>query len=548
MPAPPASYAILGLLLAMCSQLLLSRQTYMLVKEVGPSRMVAETIDFFTLNVYGQDYRLRDRWPMGGEGERLRRAWADGPSPPPPPIVPPPPPPRYNGRDAHAHYPEQKEAAAPTPQRALQPHEYLSPSDVDNAHQLGTFFETFTEPSPPPLPDPFADDPFRGFEPPPPRAPLRAPHIVPPPSLSPPSMPAPQADELRRTYEKSASSIEMRCGERIPPEAILKSVDGNSQMTIHVASTYKELREDDGLHAWSYKVEFRNEGKTTVQLMTRHWVIVDANGKIEEIKGPGARGQLPIIRPSGSWSYESGTRIATESGSMHGYFTFEEVDANSNGLQSASSGKGFVARAGRLALSSDGLSTEVPCAGPIDPANGGRLPATSVHSTNRVLVGAVAELASRDDDLRVYAFLIDLQVNNAREESVTILGIKWEIIDANGQRHHSAGTVGGKDAGKIGTIRLHPGSALRLRTTLPQLHTPKAKISGALIARFGDTKEELGDLSTPVFEPLEDTDLIPEDEPVEIVIAPLGASVDGAPVEDYQPLTFLDTLGQFPMI
>ena len=40
-------------------------------------------------------------------------------------------------------------------------------------------------------------------------------------------------------------------------------------MTIHVASTYKELREDDGLHAWSYKVEFRNEGKTTVQLMTR---------------------------------------------------------------------------------------------------------------------------------------------------------------------------------------------------------------------------------------------------------------------------------------
>ena len=76
MPAPPASYAMLGLLLAMCSQLLLSRQTYMLVKEVGPRRMVAETIDFFTLNVYGQDYRLRDRWPMGGEGERLRRAWA----------------------------------------------------------------------------------------------------------------------------------------------------------------------------------------------------------------------------------------------------------------------------------------------------------------------------------------------------------------------------------------------------------------------------------------------------------------------------------------
>ena len=52
-------------------------------------------------------------------------------------------------------------------------------------------------------------------------------------------------------------------------------------------------------------------GKTTVQLMTRHWVIVDANGKIEEIKGLVREGAIPVSSPSGSWSYESGTRIAT---------------------------------------------------------------------------------------------------------------------------------------------------------------------------------------------------------------------------------------------
>jgi len=68
----------------------------------------------------------------------------------------------------------------------------------------------------------------------------------------------------------------------------------------------------------------------------------------------------------------------------------------------------------------------------------------------------------------------------AGEEPVTVLGVKWEMIDANGQRHLSQGSVGEQSGQeeKLSAIRLAPGSALRLRTTLPQVHTPSAKISG----------------------------------------------------------------------
>lgn len=275
------------------------------------------------------------------------------------------------------------------------------------------------------------------------------------------------------------------------------------------------------MHAWGYRIEFTNRGESAVQLMTRHWVIVDANGKSEEVKGPGAKGAMPILQPGERWEYESGTRIATDRGSMHGWFTFEELGRHGGG------GVLFPARVGRLALSPDGSTADVPCVPPTDVST--RLPVTSVHSTDRVIVGAMAELAHRDEDLRVFSFMVDLQVNNARRDAVTIFMVRWEIIDANGMRHLSEGTVGEQSGESRGFIRLAPGLALRLRTTLPKLHTPSAKISGVLLARFsGETTE-----GEHEFEGLEDLELS------EIVIAPLGASTDGGAVPAYEPLGFL---------
>jgi ApaG protein len=375
---------------------------------------------------------------------------------------------------------------------------------------------------------------------PPPRPPPRRPPSAPP--LPPPLQP----DELRR----QASALEatsMRCDEAIPPESIFTTREGDATVTVHAKSSYRHL-DDTGLHAFGYHVEFVNAGISTVQLLSRHWVFVDANGKVEEMKGPGAKGMLPIVKPGEKFSYSSGTRIATERGSMHGYFTFEAV----------ATGRVFSVRVGRLALSSGGSSALVPCA---EAADGTRtLPTTSVHSTDRVIVGANTELASHDEDMHTYSFSVDLQVNNARSEPVYISHVWWEIVDANGQKHEAASSVGtsGEGGQPTNVVRLPPGMAMRLKASLPKISTPHAKVSGMLRARFGDPAAALSsddeDL-TPVFgeggaadgEEEQDEE---EDEATRertLIIAPLGCSVSGDSVQAFEPLGFLPGMdGRLP--
>lgn len=351
-----------------------------------------------------------------------------------------------------------------------------------------------------------------------------SPPLPPLPPLPPPN---PQPDEVRMRAPPAAPA-EMRCGERIPPESILTTTSTASAVTVFARARYTGWGEGDRLHAWSYTIEFTNAGATSVQLLTRHWVFVDEGGRAEEIKGPGARGQLPVLRPGEKWSYESGTRLHTPRGSMHGWFVFEEMARKSHPQL-------FSVRVGRLALSSVGGSELVPCA---SPADAGKLPPTSVHSTDRVIVGAIATVAHRDDDLHNYAFGVDVQVNNARAEPVTIVGIQWQIIDSNGRRTLSSGHVGAANSGtpaEHSVVKMPPNSALRLKATLPQIGTPTAVVSGALLVRFGDPDAGL-DAGSPAAGDDDDAG------PREIAIASLGASTDGDPVPSYEPLTFLDAL------
>jgi ApaG protein len=66
------------------------------------------------------------------------------------------------------------------------------------------------------------------------------------------------------------------------------------------------LEEDEGSE-WQFKyhVEFKNSGVDTVQMLSRHWVFGDASGKTSEVKGPGAVGETPVLKPGESWSYDS---------------------------------------------------------------------------------------------------------------------------------------------------------------------------------------------------------------------------------------------------
>ena len=82
---------------------------------------------------------------------------------------------------------------------------------------------------------------------------------------------------------------------------------------------------EQGIYSFSYTVTVTNTGEIPAQLISRHWVISDANGHNEEVKGLGVVGQQPMLKPGDSFQYTSGSRLRTTSGTMHGsYFCVAE--------------------------------------------------------------------------------------------------------------------------------------------------------------------------------------------------------------------------------
>lgn len=82
---------------------------------------------------------------------------------------------------------------------------------------------------------------------------------------------------------------------------------------------------DEDIYAFAYTVTITNTGDVTAQLISRHWIIENARGQREEVKGLGVVGNQPLLRPGESFQYTSGTRLATATGSMRGaYFCVAE--------------------------------------------------------------------------------------------------------------------------------------------------------------------------------------------------------------------------------
>ena len=75
-----------------------------------------------------------------------------------------------------------------------------------------------------------------------------------------------------------------------------------------------------------YTITISNEGPETVQLISRHWIIRDANGKVEEVSGPGVVGEQPVLENGDSYEYTSGCPLPTPFGSMRG--SYQMVFAN----------------------------------------------------------------------------------------------------------------------------------------------------------------------------------------------------------------------------
>jgi ApaG protein len=76
-------------------------------------------------------------------------------------------------------------------------------------------------------------------------------------------------------------------------------------------------------YVWAYHVKIENTGGETVQLRTRHWHITDAEGRVQEVRGPGVVGEQPVLGPGDDFEYTSGTPLQTPSGIMMGSYQME---------------------------------------------------------------------------------------------------------------------------------------------------------------------------------------------------------------------------------
>jgi ApaG protein len=81
-----------------------------------------------------------------------------------------------------------------------------------------------------------------------------------------------------------------------------------------------------GRYVWAYTVRIANEGTRAAKLVTRHWIITDANGKVEEVRGPGVIGEQPYLAPGGTFNYTSGCMLATQRGTMRGTYQMVRDD------------------------------------------------------------------------------------------------------------------------------------------------------------------------------------------------------------------------------
>lgn len=91
---------------------------------------------------------------------------------------------------------------------------------------------------------------------------------------------------------------------------------------VRVESEYAPDRSEPAKSQWFflYTVTIANEGAETVQLLTRHWIVTDGTGRMEEYRGPGVVGKQPTLRPGESFEYTSGCPLGTPFGLMEGTY------------------------------------------------------------------------------------------------------------------------------------------------------------------------------------------------------------------------------------
>jgi ApaG protein len=94
------------------------------------------------------------------------------------------------------------------------------------------------------------------------------------------------------------------------------------KIRVEVETSYLEEQSEprERRFVFSYTITIRNEGEVPAKLMTRHWVITDADGHVREVRGDGVVGEQPYLLPGQGFRYSSGAVLETPVGSMHGSY------------------------------------------------------------------------------------------------------------------------------------------------------------------------------------------------------------------------------------
>ena len=99
-------------------------------------------------------------------------------------------------------------------------------------------------------------------------------------------------------------------------------------ITVDVTSTHIKEQSDANAerYVFTYTVTIRNEGLMAAQLLSRYWIITNADGKTQEVRGDGVVGEQPNLNPGDSFQYTSGTMLETPVGSMQGSYQMQADD------------------------------------------------------------------------------------------------------------------------------------------------------------------------------------------------------------------------------
>ncbi len=106
--------------------------------------------------------------------------------------------------------------------------------------------------------------------------------------------------------------------------------DHERAIAITVKTAYLPGRSnpEENRYFFAYTITIRNNGKRVAQLLSRHWIITDADGNRQEVRGEGVVGQQPVLAPGESFEYTSGTFLATPVGTMKGSYQMIEAEGD----------------------------------------------------------------------------------------------------------------------------------------------------------------------------------------------------------------------------